>query len=231
MSGLTRVAACVGALSWILLARPAAANDASQATRLVELLELKPGMTVADIGAGRGDMTVLMARRVGQGSRIYSTDINDERLAEIRAAISRERLDNVAVVKGAGLATNLPEASCDAIFIRDVYHHFPDPGSMNRSLFASLKAGGRLAIIDFVPDPGSELPKGAPATRGGHGVRPEQVIEEVTAAGFARATTIDDWDDGMFLVLFRKRKPSVGAEPHNNQMQRTRPAQASEPRR
>jgi predicted methyltransferase len=104
----------------------------------------------------------------------------------------RQGLENVVVVKGAVLTTNLPDGCCDAIFIRDVYHHFSDPSSMNRSLHAALKPGGRLAIIDFVPDTGSKLPSGVPTDRGGHGIRPQQVIEEVTAAGFSRALTIDD---------------------------------------
>ena len=194
-------AACLALVS---LAERTTADNASQTVSLVALLELRPGMTVADVGAGRGDLTVLMVPHVGPTGRVYSTDIVDERLAEIRAAVSRAHLQNVIVVKGAERTTNLPDGCCHAIFIRDVYHHFPDPGSMNRSLLASLKPGGGLAIIDFVPDVGSKLPNGAPPNRGGHGVLPAQVIEEVTAAGFSHTASIDDWDEGMFLLLFRK---------------------------
>ena len=183
---------------------PITADDASQTARLVVLLELKPGMAVADVGAGRGEMTALMAPHVGPTGRVYSTDIRDERLADIRAAVSRARLDNVVVVKGAERTTNLPEGCCDAIFIRDVYHHFADPGTMNQSLLASLKPGGRLAIIDFLPKAGSKLPSGVPPSRGGHGVTPAQVIDEVTAVGFSHTASLDDWDEGMFLLLFQK---------------------------
>jgi predicted methyltransferase len=87
-----------------------------------------------------------------------------------------------------------------------VYHHFPDPAAMNRSLLASLKPGGRLAIIDFVPRKGSELPNGAPANRGGHGITAGMLRDEVIAAGFTAGDTIERWDgsNGVYLVVFRK---------------------------
>jgi len=190
----------------VALATRVAADDASQAAKLYELLELKPDMAIADIGAGSGEMTILMAKRMNASGKVYSTDINQDRLTEIRAAASRDHLHNIVVVEGAEKATNLPDLCCDAIFIRNVYHHFSDPPAMNRSLLAALKPGGRLAIIDFVPRRGSELPAGAPADRGGHGVTADVVNGELTAAGFTRVQTIDNWDGsrGEFLLLFRK---------------------------
>jgi ubiquinone/menaquinone biosynthesis C-methylase UbiE len=194
------------ACALVVLTVRTAADDGSQAAKLYELLELEPDMTIADIGAGSGEMTVLLAKRLDKSGRVYSTDINQDRLKEIRAAASKAHLDNVVVLEGAEKATNLPDACCDAIFIRNVYHHFGDPPAMNRSLLAALKPGGRLAIIDFVPRKGSERPNGSPASRGGHGVTSDIVSEEVTAVGFTRVETIDKWDgrQGEFLVLFRK---------------------------
>ena len=199
-------AAIVFECTLVALVIGVAADDASQAARLYELLALQPGMAVADIGAGSGEMTILIAQRLDKSGRVYSTDINQDRLKEIRAAASKAHLENVVVVEGAEKATNLPAECCDAIFIRNVYHHFVDPTAMNRSLLAALKPGGRLAIIDFVPRRGSELPAGAPADRGGHGVTAEIVSNELTAAGFTKTQTIDQWDGsrGEFLVLFRR---------------------------
>lgn len=94
-------------------------------------------------------------------------------------------------------------------FLRDVYHHIGNTEVFNRSLKASLKSGGRLAIIDFVPEPGSALPAGVPTNRGGHGILPELVVQEVTQAGFTHVRTLPVWPPeqtkgGLFLVLFHK---------------------------
>ena len=102
-----------------------------EAERLVETLELRPGDAVADIGAGAGAMSVAVAVVLGPRSRLYATEISAARLDEIRAAVSEAGLDNVTVVEGHATRTNLPEACCDAIFVRRVYHHFGDPAAMH----------------------------------------------------------------------------------------------------
>lgn len=174
---------------------------------LVEVLSIEPGMTVADVGAGFGAMTVVLGKWIGQG-HVFATDIRERQLAVIRDYAAREGLKNVTVLEGAAAATNLPPECCDAIFMRDVYHHITAVEAFNKSLVASLKPGGRLAIIDFVPEPRSRLPEGVPGNRGGHGVSPAIVVEELTAAGFTHVRTIDKWPpddrDPLFLVLFRK---------------------------
>jgi cyclopropane fatty-acyl-phospholipid synthase-like methyltransferase len=196
----------------VALAGPASllqAQVASEAPRLFDLLELKPGMTVGEIGAGRGEMTIEMAKRVGPSGRVYSTELDPARLADIREAVSREQLTNVTVITAGERASNLPAACCDAIFMRDVYHHFTHPEEIARSLAASLKPGGRLAIIDFEPQAGMAAPEGVPANREGHGIRPEIIVAEITPAGPSAVRTIPDWSNPranrrMFLVLFKK---------------------------
>jgi cyclopropane fatty-acyl-phospholipid synthase-like methyltransferase len=178
------------------------------APKLADVLELKPGMTVADVGAGGGAMTVVLGKWIGTG-RVFATDIDVPALTTIREYATREGLTNVTVIEGAPASTNLPAACCDAIFLRHVYHHIRDHAAFNKSLQSALKLGGRLAIIDFVPRKGSELPEGVPANRGGHGVPPAVVIAELSEAGLAHARTIDAWPPGdkepdYFLVLFRK---------------------------
>ncbi len=177
--------------------------------KLAEVLALEPGMTVADVGAGFGAMTVVLGKWLGPSGHVFATDIGARQLATIREYATREGLNNVTVLEGAAASTNLPAACCDAIFMRDVYHHITEIEAFNKSLHASLKPGGRLAIIDFEPRKGTPLPQGVPANRGGHGVPPAIVIAEASAPGLTHAKTIDAWPPGdkspnLFLVLFRK---------------------------
>lgn len=174
------------------------------APRLVEVLELKPGMTVADVGTGGGAMAVVLGHWIGSG-RVYATDVTERALRTTREYAKKEGLTNVTVIEGAAASTNLPAACCEAIFLRNVYHHVTEADAFNKSLFDSLKPGGRLAIIDFLPRPGSKLSEGVPANRGGHGIPPSVVIEEMKKAGLTHDRTIDKFDGTAFLTLFRKQ--------------------------
>ena len=175
---------------------------------LVRLLELKPGMTVADVGAGFGAWTVSFAKFLGPSGRVYATDIGAQQLAAIREYAQKEGLANVTVLEGAANSTNLPALCCDAILIRDAYHHLTQPVDIIKSLAAALKPGGRLAVIDFPPRAKSSLPAGVPENRGGHGV-PSAVVEQEVGAVLTHVRTLPAWMDGsepasLFLVLFRK---------------------------
>ena len=179
---------------------------ALEVPQLVKVLELKPGMTVADVGAGFGAWTMEFAKVVGPTGRVYASDIGTPQLAALREAAKRHA--NVTVVEGAAQTTNLPANCCDAILIRDAYHHLTEPAAIIKSMAAALKQGGRLAVIDFPPRPKSEVPSGVPADRLGHGVPPEVVVREVGAA-LAHVRTIGTWTPqsqpaSLFLVLFRK---------------------------
>ena len=180
---------------------------AREVPTLARVLSITPGMTVADVGAGGGAMAVTMAKWLGADGRLYATDVAAAQLAEIRGAVTKEALTNVIVVEGATRATNLPDGCCDAIFLRDVYHHLTSPLEFGASLLSSLKPGGRLAVMDFEAEPGSPLPTGVPANRGGHGIPPTVIVSELTQSGFRHVRTIERWPgdaDHLFLVLFEK---------------------------
>jgi precorrin-6B methylase 2 len=180
----------------------------AEVPRLVKLLELKPGMAVADVGAGFGAWTMRLARELGPAGRVYASDVGAAQIAALRDVTKREGLNNVTVVEGAASSTNLPALCCDAILIRDAYHHFTEPEALIKSLAASLKPGGRLAVIDFPPRPNTEVPAGVPANRRGHGVPPEVVQREVGNM-LTHVRTIATWSPesqpaSLFLLLFRK---------------------------
>jgi len=176
--------------------------------QLVELLALKPGMTVADVGAGFGAWTARFSQVLGPSGRVYANDVGAQQLAFLRERVQREKLTNVTVLEGAPGSTNLPAGCCDAILIRDAYHHLTQPADIIRSFAAALKPGGRLAVVDFPPRPNSEVPAGVPANRRGHGVPPEVVVQEVGAV-LTHVRTIEGWAPKsqpamLFLALFRK---------------------------
>ena len=176
--------------------------------KLTEVLGLKPGLTVADIGSGGGAMTVVLGRWIRPG-HVFATDVTEHALRLTREYAQTEGLTNVTVLEGSASATNLPAECCEALFLRNVYHHITAVEPFNKSLYASLKPGGRLAIIDFVPEKGSDLPADVPANRGGHGIPSAVVVEEQVAAGFTHVRTIDAWPPGskqatVFLTLFQK---------------------------
>lgn len=176
--------------------------------KLVELMVLKPGMSVADVGAGFGAWTIRLSKWIGPSGRVYATDVGAAQLAALRETVKREGLTNVTVLEAGADATNLPAQCCDAILIRDAYHHLTQPEAIVRSMAASLKPGGRLVVIDFPPRTASEVPSGVPANRGGHGVPPE-VVEREGGALLTHVRTIREWAPdsqpaSLFLVLFRK---------------------------
>jgi ubiquinone/menaquinone biosynthesis C-methylase UbiE len=201
--GLVGLAALLVLAAVVLAQQPWNRDFNEDVERLVPILELRTGQTVADIGAGGGELSVLLAKQVGPEGRVYATEMETDRMDRIRRRAKESGLENVTVLEAHATRTNLPEACCDAIVIRNVYHHFDDPAPMNKSLFESLKPGGRLAIIDFSPRRGRTASSPSNRDQDSHGVDAETVIKEVTAAGFERET-VQNSEDRSFLAVFRK---------------------------
>jgi predicted O-methyltransferase YrrM len=189
-------------LAALIAATRTAEDVAAESVRLAQVLDLGPAATVAEIGAGAGEMTVAMAERLGAKGRMYSTELDRDRVRDIREAVARAGMRNVTVLEAAERDTNLPAACCDAVFMRRVYHDLTEPAAIDTSLFLAVRSGGLVAVIDFPPH-GGVPSRGVPANRTGHGVAAPLVVEELTRAGFEHLRTID-WTSGMFLALFRK---------------------------
>jgi SAM-dependent methyltransferase len=193
-------------LTWAQSPEAEAKQDAADIARLVEVLQVRAGTSIADVGTAGGRLSLLLSPIVGPSGRVFATDVNKDRIAEIHAAVARAGVSNITVVEGDPNRTNLPDACCEAIFMRHVYHHFGDPSRMNQSLYQGLKAGGRLAIADFAPTAKRSAPPGKRNDGDVHGVMPETVIEELTAAGFANARQ-ESWSHPSgFLVVAEKKR-------------------------
>jgi ubiquinone/menaquinone biosynthesis C-methylase UbiE len=188
-TAITRRGASLSLTITLLVPATAAARQAGPITpdRILAALDVREGATVCEMGAGDGELSLAAATSVGPGGRVYASELGDDRLKGLRAKVGSAD-SRVTVIAGDPLKTNFPDAACDAIFMRNVYHHFENPTAMNASIAAALKPGGRLAIVDFTPPPGSEAT--CPADRGKdgmHGVTPATVTRELTEAGFTTA--------------------------------------------
>jgi predicted methyltransferase len=176
-----------------------------EADKLAALLNWQAGSVVAEIGAGDGSMTLAAAERVGPTGRVYTTELDPDKLAKLQSLAAEQK--NIIAVKAGQAETNLPHECCDSIFLRRVYHHFTEPEKEDASLFGSLKPGGLLAVIDFPPGEGPgdlKLPKGVPKNRAGHGMPKQLLIDELTAAGFQVVATPSDWAAPDYCVVFKK---------------------------
>jgi len=189
----------------VLLCLAAASKD--EIARLRQEMGWKAGQTIADIGAGEGEIGIAAAAVVGANGKVYLTELDEQKRKALEETVRQKGLNNAVVVQAAEKQTNLPDTCCDAIILRRVYHHLTAPAEMDASLLRSLKPGGELAVIDFAPRKWlseSEPVKGVPANRGGHGIPQKILVEELTAAGFTVEKILNDWPEDGYCVLFRK---------------------------
>ncbi len=117
--------------------------------RLLKTLGLRPGMVVADVGAGSGYLTFPMARAVGRTGRVYAVDIQKEMLDIVRAKAKRAGVGNVATVLGSEDDPKVPAGSCDLMLLVDVYHELGRPYEMTRNMIRGLRKGGRLVLVEY----------------------------------------------------------------------------------
>src|SRR6266566_1025147 len=200
-----RILCGLGLLTILAFACWARGDAAEEIGRLAKLMDWKPGDVVGEIGAGDGSYSFAAAERVGAAGRVYATEIDAQKLKELRAEVQKQKLLNVTVVESKEADTNLPSACCNVIFLRRVYHHLTKPAEFDANIVRSLKPGGRLAIIDFPARAGLDPVEGVPGNRGGHGIPQKIVIEELSAAGLQVEKIVEDWPEDSYCVLFVKR--------------------------
>ncbi|MFZ1741414.1 MAG: methyltransferase domain-containing protein [Pontixanthobacter sp.] len=125
-----------------------ARDAAGEAETVMDFAEIKPGMTVADIGAGEGYYTVRLAERVGAKGRVLAQDIDQDALERLGARVEKDRLDNVSIKLGAGDDPRLPESSFDRIFLVHMYHEVQEPYAFLYRLWPALNKGGQVIVVD-----------------------------------------------------------------------------------
>ena len=148
-------------------------------------LNVGPGATICEIGAGDGKLSIEAAAVVGPSGRVLTSELGADKVRALQEKITASGLNQITVVAAEATKTGFADGACDAVFMKDVYHHFADPGAMNASIALALKPGGRLAIVDFTPPPGSEAK--IPADRdndGMHGITPVTLTRELKDAGY-----------------------------------------------
>ncbi|MBS1804981.1 MAG: class I SAM-dependent methyltransferase [Acidobacteria bacterium] len=160
--------------------------------RVMDLLAIAPGKSVADIGAGSGWFTVRAAARVTPSGQVYAEDINSDAIDYIKNRAAKENLANIHTVLGDVEDTKLPPSSVDAVLILKTYHEFADPIPLMKRLRASLKPGAKLGIIDRNGN-GTD-----------HGIMPDLVEREMSEAGYHRTGKYDfTKDDGQdYFLIF-----------------------------
>ena len=125
-----------------------ARDRAGEAEEVMELAGVKPGMSVADVGAGEGYYTVRLARVVGAKGRVLAEDIIPDVRDELSDRIQRERLDNVSVKLGTAENPMLPSASFDRVFLVHMYHEVASPYAFLWHLREGVKPDGLVVVVD-----------------------------------------------------------------------------------
>lgn len=168
--------------------------------RIVDTLGLKPGMVVADIGAGTGLFTSLLAAKVGSAGRVYAVDIVPAFLEHIARRMADAGVRNVRTVLCTERSVGLPPHSIDLAYLCDVYHHFEYPQSSLSSLHHALKPGGEIVLVEFKRIPGVSSEWILNHVRAGQ----EAFEAEIEAAGFRKVAEHDFLKEN-YVVRFRKQ--------------------------
>lgn len=162
--------------------------------------KLKPGMAVADVGAGTGLFTRLFAAEVGDKGKVYAVDIAKNFLDHIAKTAKEQKLANIETVHCTTTSTELKPNSVDLVYVCDTYHHFEFPSRTLASVHKALKPGGQLVVIDFHRIPGKSSDWILGHVRAGQ----EVVEKEIAEAGFKKTGEAKGLLEENYFVRFEK---------------------------
>jgi ubiquinone/menaquinone biosynthesis C-methylase UbiE len=162
-----------------------ARDEWQKPAELVKALAIRPGMTVADLGAGTGYFSRHLSTAVGPDGTVFAVEPEPKLLAYLRERAEREKTANVVPVLASLDDPRLPPRSVDLVLVVDTFHHIDHRVAYFRALRRALRSGGRVAIVDWHKRP---LPVGPPPE---HKLDRDQVVDEMRAAGYALAAEPD----------------------------------------
>jgi SAM-dependent methyltransferase len=178
-------------------------DSLNETGQIARLLELKPGMTVGDIGAGRGYHTVRLSPLLGPQGSVIAEDVTRDYLIELARRIKLLGLTNVALALGEPHDPRLPASSLDAAILSHMYHEITQPYAFLYNLAPALKRGARVGIVD-VERPTSE-----------HGTPIALLRCEVTAVGYREIATYQLAGDGGYLAVFSPPEEAARKSPRD----------------
>lgn len=162
---------------------------------MLAALNVQPGQTVCDMGCGNGFYTLPLAKLVGDDGRVIAVDIQREMLGLLKDRAAAEKVDNIEYVLGTVIDPRLEPNSADLVLMVDVYHEFSRPEEMLRAIRASLKPGGRVALVEFrAEDPKVPIKKL-------HKMSKAQILKEYEPNGLRLVEEFDrlPWQHLMFF--------------------------------
>jgi ubiquinone/menaquinone biosynthesis C-methylase UbiE len=177
-----------------------AREERNEAQVVMDLADIRPGMTVADIGAGEGYYTVRLAERVGADGRVLAQDISRDALERLGRRVERERLENISIKLGEVADPQLPADSFDRIFMVHMYHEVTDPYAFLWRMWPALNAEGQIIVVE------SETPVGR------HGLPHTLLFCEFEAVGYVLVEYIERPDIKGYFARFARGKARTEPE-------------------
>jgi len=163
---------------------------------IIESLELREGQVVADIGSGGGYFTIEFGRKVGAEGKVYAVDTRMKNLDFIRKQAERVKLDNIDTVLARGAEMDLPEGGLDLAFLRNAFHHLPEPEKSLEVMRCYLKPGGRVAVIEHKAKGGFSF-----VSMFKHYTPPEVIVQVMESAGYTPVQSFDFLPDQSFNMF------------------------------
>ena len=172
-----------------------------QPEKVLDWINIRPGSTVADVGAGTGYFTVRLSKRVGDKGEVIATELQPEMLRLLDHRVSEAKLTNVKLIRSTEHQAKLPERCCDLVLMVDVYHELTDPPGVMAGVRRALQPSGRLVLVEYKgEDPNI-------AIKPEHKMTLAQLRRELEALGFVFFLSFEELPDQRVVIFTRDDAP------------------------